>query len=82
MTEFYSEAATGNSSPLAPWKKSRPRRGGPLSSWEGEAFALELEVHAASDIAEIETIELQRHVILVHIDQAERGVVEVLVHSV
>jgi len=43
---------------------------------------LKLEIHAATDIAEIEPIKLQRHVILVDIDQVERGIVEVLIHSI
>ena len=43
---------------------------------------LKLEVHAAADIAEVEAVKLQRHVSLGRVDQAERRVVEVLIHSI
>src|SRR5215468_8464353 len=63
-------------------KKAAPEGAASLSSWEGGAFALKLEVHAATDIAEVEAIKLQRHVIQIFVDQVERGFVKVLVHSV
>ena len=49
-------------------KKTAPEGAGPLGSWEGGALALQLEVHAAADIAEVETVKLQWHVSLGHVD--------------
>src|SRR5215470_5495629 len=63
-------------------KKSRPRRGGFAQLLGRGAFRLRLEVDAAADIAEVEAVKLQRHVSPGHVDQAERGIVEVLIHSI
>jgi hypothetical protein len=54
----------------------------PFASASSGSYRVLLEIHATADIAEIEAVKFQRHVILVHIYQVERGIVEVLVHSV
>src|SRR5215471_6892177 len=46
------------------------------------SFRLRLKVDAAADIAEVEAVKLQRHVSPGQVDQAERGIVEVLIHSI
>src|SRR6516165_4834103 len=63
-------------------KRSRPRKGGFAQLLVRGSSRFRLEVHAAADIAEVETVKLQRHVSFGHVDQAERGIVEVLIHSI
>src|SRR5262249_19222309 len=60
----------------------RPRRGGFAQLLGRGSFRLRLEVDAATDIAEVEAVKLQRHVSPGYVDQAERGIVEVLIHSI
>jgi hypothetical protein len=48
-------------------RKKPPPKGRPAQVPGKGSVALELEVHAAADIAEVEAVKLQRHVILVHI---------------
>jgi hypothetical protein len=63
-------------------RKKPPPKGRPAQLPGRGSVALELEVHSATHIAKVEAIKLQRHVIQIFVDQVERGVFEVLVHSI